>query len=878
MNRYVLFFFKAWYSNRIISLCMMVIIALSCANISGSTAQLHADSKSTSDSTSIPEDFKGNPSKGKKVKPPQLTESYGKLPLSFEKNTGQTDSRVKFLSRGSGYSIFLTQTEAVLVLREPDPNAGLNKKTAQNHASYLAPVDSPTSTSKSSVLNMRLVGANSKAQAVGSDPLPAKSNYFIGNNPKNWLTEITNYGKVQFRNAYPGIDLVYYGSQRQLEYDFIVAPGADPRVINIVFDGAQSLEIDKNGDLLIKTFSGVIRHHKPVVYQEKEGKKTPVSAHYILKSGNQIGIALGVYDKTQKLFIDPVLSYSTFLGGSSRDVGYGIAVDNSGNAYITGFTGSLNFPVTAGVFQPTRNQLSEGFIAKLNSSGTALVYSTYLGGNGGDAGYDIALDANGNAYVTGITSSSDFPTTPGAFQLTKAGLIDSFVTKLNASGSALIYSTYVGGGGEEYAAAIAVDAQGNAHCTGTIIEGNFPVTPGAFQTTFRGGYEDPSEWGDAYVYKLNASGTALIYATYLGGTDSENGVDIKIDSEGYACVIGSTNSTDFPVSSNAYQKHLGTTSSPARASNWADIFVTKFNLTGTGIIFSTYIGGNLGDNAGGIAIDAANNIFIAGSTNSTTYPIVNALQTSFAGYSDAVVTKLNASGSAVLFSTYLGKSDLDDAVNIGLDAMGNAYVMGYTYSADFPMVNPIQANFAGSSDVFVAKINPTIPALTYSTYLGGSSFEGLLYGDIAVDSTGNAYITGVTTSHDFPTTPMAYQKVYGDADDSFARGDAFVAKISDTPPYDLCLQDDGNGNRLQINSATGEYQFTNCSGFTLGGIGTLTRNRNGIVLQHNTSDRRMMVTIDINMKRATGSLQVLSQGRLLTLTDRNILNNNCSCN
>jgi hypothetical protein len=879
VNRRLLLSLTALYASKLIPLNVMsLILALTFVNIPLSAFQAQALAKRPSGSADTRKDSPGYSPKDKDVRPAQLAESYGKLPLSFEKNNGQTDSSVNFLSRGSGYSIFLTQTEAMLVLSEPGRAATLSKKIPQDSAPYVVPDHSQTPLLKKCALRMRFVGANPKARAEGHKPLLVKSNYFIGNNPKDWRAEIPNYSEVRYGNAYPGVDLIYYGNQRQLEYDFLVSPGADARVIRIAFDGARSLRIDENGDLVIHTPGGVVRHHKPSAYQEVGGIKRQVSARYILKPKHQVGIVLGAYDKSKRLLIDPVLSYSTFLGGNGDDEGQGIAVDAFGNAYLTGLTQSLNFPKTPGAYQETQNQFAAVFVSKLNPAGSALIYSTYLGGNNYDAGYDIAIDATGAAYVTGITTSTNFPTTAGAFQVMRAGSSDAFVTKLNATGSSLVYSTYVGGTGDEFPRAIAVDAQGSAHITGLVTDGGFPVTPGAFQTTFRGGYEDPFSWGDAYVCKLNANGTGLIYATYLGGAEGEIGNDIAIDFEGYAYVTGGTDSIDYPITPGAYQTQWATTFCPSRFFNCADAFVTKFNLTGTAVIYSTYVGGNGGEYGNGIAVDLSGNAIIAGSTFSTNFPTVNSLQSSFAGARDAFVTKLNAAGSAVLFSTYFGRSELDDGEDIALDAAGNAYLVGYTGSTDLPVVNAIQPTLAGAYDVFVAKINTTNATLSYCTYLGGSNAEGLLEAAIAVDQMGSAYLTGHTQSSDFPTTATAYQTTFGGGDNfGTPFRDAFVAKISDGIPYDICLQDESNGNLLQINTTTGEYQLINCGGLTLGGTGTLTKRGSQITLQHSATDRRIMASLDTSTKRATASVQLLTTGRTLSLTDRNITNNTCAC-
>jgi pimeloyl-ACP methyl ester carboxylesterase len=651
-------------------------------------------------------------------------------------------------------------------------------------------------------VRLKLVGANPAAKVSGADELPGRSNYFIGNDRKQWRTNVPNYAKVKYQGVYPGVDLVYYGNQQQLEYDFIVAPGGDPRVIalDVGADGVRPakgerrspLQIAANGDLVIATDAGEVRFHKPVVYQPvaalyerrpSDGGDTPplqrnpkskienpkfVDGRYVLLADNRIGFDIGAYDKTQPLIIDPVLSYSTYLGGSSVDFGQGIAVDATGNAYVTGYTNSINFSTTPGALQTSRVGGWDAFVTKVNAAGSALVYSTYLGGSGSETPYGITVDATGNAYVTGQTSSTNFPTTPGAFQPSCGGGYDAFVVKLNATGSALVYSTYLGGSGWDHAyGGIAVDGTGNAYVTGQTSSTNFPTTPGAFQSSFGGGLYD------AFVVKLNADGSALVYSTYLGGSDGDYGNGIAVDASGNTYVTGYTNSINFPTTPGAFQTTLGT---------WIDAFVVKLNADGSALVYSTYLGGANTEWAKGIAVDASGNAYITGYTGSSDFPATpGAFQTGSGGAYDAFVTKLNATGSALVYSTYLGGSSSDQVWGgIAVDASGNAYVTGWTQSTNFPTTpGAFQPSFGGDTDAYVVKLNAAGSALVYSTYLGGSLYDQG-YG-IAVDATGNAYVTGDTTSIDFPTTPGSFQTSYGGA------RDAFVAKISlaDVPGVSL---------------------------------------------------------------------------------------------
>jgi hypothetical protein len=688
--------------------------------------------------------------KGKVALKPAIAEVYGKLPLSFEPNRGQTDSSVKFLSRGRGYTLFLTRRgEAVLVLHKSIPKRGALRPAALSSATIAAesePVDPPA------VMRMKLVGEKTTPQVEGLDQSPGNANYFIGNDPKKWRTNVPTYRKVRYREVYPGVDLVYYGNQHQLENDFIVSPGADPSSIVLDFAGGEKLLLDARGRLVLRVKEGRVRFEKPRVYQDVGGARREISGSYVLKSAHRAAFAVGAYDASEPLVIDPVLSYSTYLGGGGDDFGAGIAVDSSGSAYVTGGTNSTNFP-TANPLQAASAGSPDAFVAKLNATGSALVYSTYLGGGGNDFGSAIAVDTAGNAYVTGITDSTDFPTA-NPLQAANGGNRDAFVAKLNATGSTLVYSTYLGGSNAENGTAIAADAAGNAYVTGWTQSPNFP-TANPFQAAYTGGF-------NAFVAKLNSTGSTLVYSTYLGGSGGNDQTrGIAVDGAGNAYVTGNTNSTNFPAA-NPLQAAYG--------GGAADAFVAKLNPIGSALVYSTYLGGG-GDDAGtGIAVDPAGNAYVTGNTDSSNFPTANPIQATYGGGSfDAFVAKLNAAGSALVYSTYLGGTNADGGYGIAVDSSGNAYVSGYTQSTDFPTANPIQAAFGGGSfDAFVAKVDTTGSTLAYSTYLGGSGIEA--GNGIAVDSSGNAYVTGQTNSTDFPTANPLQAANAGSYD-------AFVAKI-----------------------------------------------------------------------------------------------------
>ncbi|HEU0004652.1 MAG TPA: SBBP repeat-containing protein, partial [Terriglobia bacterium] len=431
-------------------------------------------------------------------------ERYGQLPLSFEQNRGQADPRVRFLTRGTGYRLLLTQTEAVVELTIADWRLPVGQERLLDRSWKIG-------NGQSTEVRMQLAGANARATVSGLDELPGRVNYLVGSDHSGWKTGIPTYGKVKYQGVYPGIDLVYYGNQGHLEYDFMIAPGADPKVIALNFRGVDQLAVERNGHLLLKIGSRSLRQHKPVVYQEVQGCRKLVSGEYLLNGPRQVGFRIGAYDVSKPLVIDPVLSFSSYLGGQGGDRGYGIALDSAGSVYITGETRSVNFPTVNALQSSYGGDRNDAFVTKLNASGTAILYSTYLGGSGGETAYDIDVDGAGNAYVTGTTYSTNFPTTPNAFQRTIAGGDEAFVTKLNAEGNALVYSTFLGGSGGDDASGIALDSAGNAYVTGGTDSANFPTTAGAFQRTKGAGQSE-----DVFVTKINSQGSALVYSTYLG--------------------------------------------------------------------------------------------------------------------------------------------------------------------------------------------------------------------------------------------------------------------------------------------------------------------------------------------------------------------------
>ncbi|OPY69632.1 MAG: Beta-propeller repeat protein [Syntrophorhabdus sp. PtaU1.Bin002] len=506
-----------------------------------------------------------------------------------------------------------------------------------------------------------------------------------------------------------------------------------------------------------------------------QGTKREIQGRFVLLDKTTYGFELGPYDKSQPLVIDPTLVYSTYLGGYYADHAYGIAVDSSGNMYVAGDTLATDFP-TQNPYQATNTGDYDVFIAKLSPSGNSLVYSTYLGGSDTDSAYAIAIDSSGNAYVTGETYSTDFPTL-NYYRGTNTGGYDAFVAKLGPSGNSLVYSTYLGGSSGDAAYAIAIDSSGNAYVAGAASSTNFP-TVNAYQGSFAGG------GNDAFVAKLGPSGTTLVYSTYLGGSSSDEASAIAIDSSGNAYVAGYTYSGNFPTL-NPYQGTIG-------GSN--DAFITKLSPSGQTLIYSTYLGGSSNDGAGAIAIDSSGNAYVAGNTGSINFPTLNPYQGSRGGSNDAFVAKLGPSGNSLVYSTYLGGSSGDAAYAIAIDSSGNAYVAGAASSTNFPTVNAYQGSFAGGgNDAFVAKLGPSGTTLVYSTYLGGIGYD--LASAIAVDSSGNAYIAGLTYSGNFPTV-NPYQGTIG------GYYDAFIAKFNMSTPSDF--NNDGKSDILWRNTATGQ--------------------------------------------------------------------------
>jgi len=604
---------------------------------------------------------------------------------------------------------------------------------------------------------VKLAGANPAPKITGLGELPGKTNYFTGRNRSGWRADAPSFARVKYENVYEGVDLIYYGNQDQLEYDFIVAPGADPSSIRLAFDGAEKIEIEASGDLALHMRGGAMRQRKPLVYQEAHGARREIPSRYTIRNpgvpirNQEVAIEVGEYDATKPLIIDPVLVYSSYLGGSGIDEGSSIAVDDDGQAYVAGFTESLDFPL-ARAEQPVSGGVEDAFVAKLSADGERLIYATYLGGSGQDHAVSIATDSSGKAYVTGFTTSPNFPTCNAA-QPALRGSANSFVTKLNANG-ALIFSTYLGGSQLDFGSGVAVDAWGNVYVTGITASPDFPLAH-ALQPAFGG-------VSDAYVAKFDRWSGRLVFSTYLGGGATDGGTGVAVDWAGNVYVAGVTNSADLRTVNPLQSSYGGSLS---------DGFVAKFNPRCSELIYATYLGGSRVDRIFRLAVDREGAAYVTGDTDSPDFPTANAHQPAIGGGTDAFIAKISPSGSTLVYSTYLGGDNIDGGSAIAIERSGAAVVTGFTSSTNFPTLMPMRETNGGSSDAFVARLDRQ-GRLAFSTYLGGAGVDTGF--GVAVDSKGKAYVMGMTDSTDFPVeNPL--QGTKGGAED------IFIAKLDMVP-------------------------------------------------------------------------------------------------
>ena len=668
---------------------------------------------------------------------------YGQLPLSFVPNAGQSDAAVRYQANGMGGALFFEDDTVMLSLPTPEDQTR-------------------------SVVYLRFEGVNDAHRVVNAEQLPGTVNYIIGNEPSHWLTDLPTYAGIIYQQLYPGIDLRYDGSQSTLKGTYTLAPHADPSRIRWHYDGATSVHVDEQtSDLLIALeHAATLIEKAPSAWQTIDGVRVSVAVHYAVMEDDSIGFALGNYEPNEALTIDPPLIYSTYLGGSGFDGAKSVAVDNAGNAYITGETRSTNFP-THNAISNTLNSGSDAFVVKINATGTTLVYATYLGGSnyedefGPERAGGIAVDSSGNAYVTGCTNSADFPTVnpiQGVHGATTN--CDVYVSKLSASGDALIYSTFLGDSSADAANAIAVDDQGSVYIVGDAGK-DFP---GASFTSS----------GHVFVTKINPAGSAIVFSWFFGGDSYEYATDVAVDGAHAIYVVGNTYSTNFPVV-NAAQPVIG-----GGTSSHHDAFVTKIAADGASLVYSTYLGGSETDEASGIALDDLGNAYITGVTESNLdFPVLNAYQPTYGGgRSDAFVTKLNAAGNTFVYSTYLGGNDDENYFSghgpyggIAVDSKYHAYVTGYTCSANYPVLYSFLNGTIGTCFAFVTRFNAAGSALVFSTLIGTQSggSNDASGTDIALDALNNVYVVGETSSDFLTLNPL---QPFG------GMTDAFVTKLA----------------------------------------------------------------------------------------------------
>lgn len=708
----------------------------------------------------------------------RIRSSFGKLPVVFEANRGQTGPEAKYLARGHGYTLFLTPDEAVFSVPLRDSRTRSRKVPLAKSGREA----SDTRDIAAAIIRMRMIGAQAQALLTGSDKLSGVSNYFIGSDPSKWRTNIPQFSGVLYRGIYPGIDLAFHGEESQVEFDFVVSPSADPAAVALSFAGADRMDMDASGNLVLRTRGGDLQFQRPLAYQMANGNRIPVAAGFRIADG-RVGFWLGEYDRQRELIIDPVLSYSTFLGGSDEDEAGAIAVDSLGSAYIVGQTASTNFPTTAGVVQPARAGGFDAFVTKLDPSGSTRIFSTFLGGNvvgdlatsPDDSATAVALLPGSGArdvFVAGLTECSDFPgTSAGAQPDFSGGVADGFAVRLNATGTALVYSTYIGGSDSDAAFGIGADAAGNAYVGGVTASFDFPWFSSPIQTSLNGN-------SDGFIAKLNPTGSAYSWTTFLGGSndDQVNGLALDGTTNPNVYVVGTTTSVNFPVSFNAFQQICGTDGScnSGGGTPQDDAFVAEINNAGTTKVYASYLGGSKIDDGFGIAADSTGAAYVTGRTNSSDFPTHNPFQTTLQnGAQNAFVTKVSAGGTAVTFSSYLGGGGQDQGYAIAIDAAKSVFVTGQTTSTNFPVVSAVQSFINGPSDAFVSEINPAGSSVVFSTYFGGAGDENITFGGIAVDSSSNIYVAGDTTSSTGFPTDVPLQPSFGGG-----ASDGFVARFS----------------------------------------------------------------------------------------------------
>ncbi len=692
------------------------------------------------------------PAAGRSAAAPAVPLDFGSLPVSFERNDGQAPAGVRYVARGPGYTTYLMDKEAVLVIAKSSVRSKSPARESGKRPSDAA--------AEPQVIRMSLVGANPAPEVYGVGKLPGDANYFVGKDPAAWRTSIPTFGKVQYEGVFPGIDLTYYGKQGQLEFDLTVAPGADPGLINLSYEGVEGLSLAEGGALALKTRAGQILQDAPVIYQEEGGRRVRVEGEYVLRGDGGVGFRVREYDRAKPLIIDPVIKYSTLLGGTGGEAAFGLAVDSAGNSYVTGVTTSADFPVVSPAQGTYAGVIRDVFVTKINPSGSAILYSTYLGGAGDEQGVDIAVNPAGDAYVTGWTTSTNFPVAAPFQNAYGGGQVDAFLARLGPAGNSLVYSTYAGGSGDDVGSGVAVDGAGNIYGIGYTTSTNLQVV-NALQPTKGSG-------ADAYVVKTNPAGDSIIYSTYLGGNGDDFGNGIAVDGAGNAYGIGDTRSSDLSTVNGVQTSNAG----------GFDAYLAKLSADGRTLLYGTYAGGSSDDFGSAVALDSSNNVYAAGFTNSGDIFTFHGMQNSLRGGTDGYFAKLNVAGGGIIYASYYGGERLDVINDIAVDAAGNLYLTGWTDSTQLPLDSPVQPVKAGERDVFLSKLNPEGNQYLYTTYLGGVGID--VGWGVGVDGQGNAYVAGQTLSGNFPVAG-ALQPLRGSSD-------AFVTKVSTEagpalPPY-----------------------------------------------------------------------------------------------
>jgi hypothetical protein len=650
--------------------------------------------------------------------------NYGKLPLSFEPNRGQAGAGTLYLARGNGYLLSLEPSGSRIMLRHKDKSAEISSK---------------------------LLGSSKSSRLEALDPLPGHSSYFRGQDHAKWVTGVPNFARVRAAGIYPGIDLIYYGNQNRLEYDFVVAAGADPSAIRLRFDGVRSLRTDAEGNLILSTPAGDLIQQRPDIYQTLEGMRQPVAGRFVIHGRRTVTFELASYDRSRSLVIDPVLVYSSFLGNGYQDEGNALAADAAGNLYLVGDT----FSVTYGD--------SDVLIRKIAPDGSTFLYSADMGGSDNDYGTGVAVDSTGSVYVCGYSASTDFPLSDTPFQDGNAGNNNAIVLRLDPTGSTLIFSTYIGGSYDDRANALALDSQGNVYVTGGAISVDFPTSAGAYQAALKGGI-------DCFVVEFDSRGNG-IFSTFIGGGSDDQANGIAVDNQGNSYITGQTVSDSYPQVNASFQhsRHGG-----------SDAFVTELSADGSTLVYSTFAGGGGDDIGYGIAVSQAGQAYVVGTTTSSDFPTTNgAYQRGYNGSGDIFVLAYSANGQNLTFSTYLGSHGVEDGNSIALDSSNNIYVAGDTNSDQYPVTaDAVQRNRKGGFDAIVSVLDPTGSRLLYSTFFGGSGDD--TGSAIAVDPFANVYLTGITISFDYPLTPGAVQRQPGTG-----TRDAFFAKVGFSNPNNV---------------------------------------------------------------------------------------------